>query len=83
VTEAVGAIRVEVSGRRQGSEETIIYAAVDRPSLAAGTLAAVVATASPVPVGASGLAERSYARALLAELARRGVKAAVYDPAQD
>jgi len=82
-TEAVGALRVEVSGWRDGVEETVIYAAVDRPSLAAGTLAAVVATASSAPVGASGLAERSYARALLQELARRGVKAAVYDPSTD
>jgi saccharopine dehydrogenase-like NADP-dependent oxidoreductase len=79
----VGALRVEVSGWRDGVEETVIYAAVDRPSLAAGTLAAVVATASSAPVGASGLAERSYARALLQELARRGVKAAVYDPSTD
>ena len=83
VTEAVGAIRVEVSGQRNGTEETIIYAVVDRPSLAAGTLAAVVATASPAPLGASGLAERSYARAVLGELARRGVKAAVYDPSTE
>ncbi len=79
-TEPLGALRVEVSGQRAGADETVVYAVVDRPSLAAGTLAAVVATAAPTPAGAGGLAERPYARPILAELARRGVKAAVYDP---
>ncbi|MEO5678981.1 MAG: hypothetical protein ABIS47_04850, partial [Acidimicrobiales bacterium] len=79
----VGAIRVEVRGRRGQSFETVVYGAVDRPGLAAGAVAAVIA---------AGIASRRLARPgaaglavlvtdplpLLHELADRGVRCASF-----
>jgi saccharopine dehydrogenase-like NADP-dependent oxidoreductase len=40
----VGAVRVEVRGWRDGMAETVVYGAVARPALAAGTVAALTAS---------------------------------------
>lgn len=79
----VGAVRSEVRGQRDGAWETLVYGAYDRPGVAAGAVAAVAATALVrgqlgIAPGASGLAATDAARDLLAELARRGVKAAAF-----
>lgn len=79
----VGAARAEVRGRRGGAHETVVYGAYDRPGVAAGAVAAVTAVAAVrgdlgIAPGASGLAATTQARDLLAELAERGVKAAVF-----
>lgn len=80
-----GAIRVEVRGRVGGSYETRIYGVLDHPSVAAGTVAAVVAKAvldGRFSHGASGLAQFAAPGDLLAELHRRGVKAARFGGTQ-
>ncbi|HXH57808.1 Gfo/Idh/MocA family oxidoreductase [Iamia sp.] len=79
----VGAARAEVRGRRASAYETLVYGAYDRPGVAAGAVAAVAAVAAVrgdlgIAPGASGLAATTQARDLLAELAERGVKAAVF-----
>ena len=79
---AVGSVRVEVRGRRGSRRETRILGAMDRPAVAAGAvaaLAAVEAAEGRVPPGAGGLAGRVDALAFLQELARRGVRAAVFE----
>lgn len=82
----LGAIRVEVRGRRAGAQDTAVLGAIDRPAVAAGAVAALVAVAlaeGRVPrTGAGGVAELMEDRpAFLAELARRGVKVATFDGA--
>ena len=71
----VGAIRVEVRGRRGAARDVAVLGAIDRPAVAAGVVAAVTAVAAAqgrlVRPGAAGLAE----------LARRGVKAATFEGA--
>lgn len=79
----VGAVRAEVRGRLGGRYETTVLGAFDRPGVAAGAVAAVAAVAAArdelgIEPGAWGLARSSRARDLLAELATRGVKAAVF-----
>ena len=80
---AVGAIRVEVRGRRGSRRETRVLGAMDRPAVAAGAVAAVAAVAAARGelrgAGAAGLAELVDAIPFLGELARRGVKAAVFE----
>jgi hypothetical protein len=78
-----GAIRVEVRGRRGGATDVVVLGAMDRPAVAAGAVAALTAIGvghgelhAP---GASGLAARVSPVPFLAELSRRGVKAAVFD----
>jgi hypothetical protein len=73
----LGAVRVEVRGTRGAARHVEILGAVDRAGVAAGGVAAVAALAAPAPAGAYGLADpRLDTVGLLAELARRGVKAA-------
>lgn len=84
----LGAIRVEVRGRRGGSSGTAVLGAIDRPAVAAGAVAAVTAVALVEGRlrrrGAGGLAELvEDRRAFLAELSRRGVKAATFEGAAD
>ena len=78
----IGAIRVEVRGRRGQSFDTIVYGAVDRPALAAGAVAAVAAVAVATgltPPGAAGLAVLlPDPLPLLLELANRGVRCATF-----
>lgn len=83
-----GAVWVEVRGRRGRSEEVLVYGAVDRMAFAAGTVLAVsalwLAGLGPGPVtatGSHGLAALVDPVPFLAELARRGVKAAVFEGA--
>lgn len=78
-----GALRVEVRGRRDGAYDTLVLGAIERPAAAAGTVAAVAAVwaaegrlAGP---GAGGLAALAEPIPFLQELARRGVKAAVFE----
>jgi saccharopine dehydrogenase-like NADP-dependent oxidoreductase len=82
---AVGAVRVEVRGRRGTRREAMVLGAMDRPAVAAGAVAAVAAVLAArgelrAP-GAAGLAELVEPVPFLAELARRGVKAAVFEGA--
>lgn len=82
----LGAIRLEVRGRRRERQDSTVLGAVDRPAVAAGSVAAVAALAAAdgrlVGPGAGGLAELAPTLGLLGELARRGVKAAVFEGAQ-
>ncbi|MFM7064859.1 MAG: hypothetical protein ACKO04_15430, partial [Actinomycetes bacterium] len=76
-----GALRVEVRGDLAGARETIVHGVFDRPGIVASALAAVVATdvVGGLPPGAAGLAAVTDTVPLLAELARRGVRAARFD----
>jgi predicted dinucleotide-utilizing enzyme len=78
-----GAARVEVRGRRGGSQAVQVLGAMDRPAVAAGAvgaLAAVWAASGRLRRhGAAGLAELVEPLPFLAELARRGIKAAVFE----
>ncbi len=81
-----GAIRVEVRGRRNGRVETVVFGVTERPSIAAGTVAAVVALLlarrpdpDPIPAGAFGLGELADPKRLLRDLHRRGIRASTYE----
>ena len=77
----LGAIRVEVRGRRGTGRDVTVLGAIDRPSVAAGAVAALAALAvarGEVSPGARGLAGAVEPVPFLAELARRGVKAAAF-----
>lgn len=82
---AIGAVRVEVRGERHGTQVVTVLGSVDRPAVAAGAVAAVAATAlaggsigTAAGPGAGGVAALCDSVAFLAELARRGVKAAAF-----
>jgi hypothetical protein len=82
----IGAVRVEVRGRRGSGRDARVLGAVERPAIAAGMVAAVAALwavddrlARP---GAGGLGELvDDPVPFLQELARRGVRAAVFEGA--
>lgn len=81
----VGAVRVDVRGRRGRIVDEQVLGAVDRPAVAAAAVAAVVARwvldgrlSRP---GAGGLAELVDPDPFLAALADRGVKAAIFEGA--
>ena len=79
-----GALRVEVRGRQGQRRETKVLGAMDRPGVAAGAVAAVAAlwvAEGRLPPGSAGLAAGDDALGLLGELARRGVRAAVFEGA--
>lgn len=86
-----GAARVEVWGWRGRAREAIVYGVIERPAVAAGTVLAVTAarlagalpeiTLAREPIGASGLGTLVDPAPFLAELARRGVKAAAFEGA--
>jgi saccharopine dehydrogenase-like NADP-dependent oxidoreductase len=79
----MGAIRVEVRGRRNGSFDAEILGVLDRPALAAGTVAAVSALwacQQRLRPGAGGLAQLLERPVdFLQELATRGVRAARFE----
>lgn len=79
----VGAVRVEVRGRRGSSLEDRVLGAVDRPGLASGTVAALAARwaldGRMDRHGAAGLAELVDPGPFLATLADRGIKVAVFE----
>jgi hypothetical protein len=82
----IGGVWVEVRGRRGTAHEVQVLGAVDRPALAAGAVAAVAAlwavSGRLAGGGAGGLAQLLVdAGPFLGELARRGVKAAVFEGA--
>lgn len=76
----LGAVRVEVRGRADDGMRVEILGAMDRPGVAGGAVAALIAielaSGRALRAGAAGLAELVDAKPFLAELARRGVKAA-------
>jgi lysine 6-dehydrogenase len=82
-----GGARVEVWGRRGRAREALVYGVIERMSIAAGTVLAVTAAqlAGALPLGAVlppgvyGLGALAEPVAFLAELARRGVRAAVFE----
>jgi saccharopine dehydrogenase-like NADP-dependent oxidoreductase len=79
----IGAVRVELRGRRDGARDVAVLGVMDRPGVAAGCVAAVSAIwagrGDVRRTGAAGLAEMVEPLPFLAELARRGVRAAVFD----
>ncbi len=84
----IGAIRVELrgsvgpgsQGEPAGARRVVVYGALDRPAVAGAAVAAVAALRAPDEgVGASGLAGVSPLP-FLVELARRGVRAAAFEP---
>lgn len=80
-----GAIRVEVRGRQGVSRDVVVLGAVDHPSVAAATVAAVatdrVLDGRWSMRGSRGLAAIDDPVSWLGELARRGVKAAAFEGA--
>jgi saccharopine dehydrogenase-like NADP-dependent oxidoreductase len=82
----LGAVRVEVRGRRGPAYDAQVLGAIDRPAMAAGTVAALAAAWTAdgrlTRAGAGGLAELvDEPVPFLRELARRGVRAAVFEGA--
>jgi hypothetical protein len=77
-----GGLRVEIRGRRAQARDLVVFGAMDRPAVATGAVAAVaarLAVAGEVGrAGAAGLAELVEPIPFLAELRRRGVRAAVF-----
>jgi hypothetical protein len=83
-----GAARVEVWGTRGRTRETIVYGVIEQTSTAAGTVLAMTAAGlagaldvldTPRPTGVHGLATLANPVPFLAELANRGVRAAVFE----
>lgn len=78
----LGALRVEMRGLRDGRRETTVFGVIDRPAVAAGVVAAVAAVWAAEgrlhDGGAKGMASLVDTTPFLGELARRGVKAAVF-----
>lgn len=81
----VGAVRVEVRGRCAGRREVRVLGVMDRPGVAAGAVAALSAVLAAegglLRIGAGSLAELADPVPFLGELARRGVRAAVFEGA--
>lgn len=79
----IGGLRVEVRGRRGQMSDTVVLGAVDRPAVAAGTVAGLtarwIAGGQIETRGAMGLAALVEALPFLRELARTGVRAAVFE----
>ena len=80
-----GAVRVEVRGSRGAARDVVVLGAMDRPAVAAGAVAAQAAAWAGAGrlrrPGAAGLAALVDPAAFLAELARVGVRAAVFEGA--
>lgn len=84
-----GGARVEVWGWQGGTRQAVVYGVIERPAVAAGTVLAVTAARlagllpdlelHTEPVGALGLGALVQPASFLAELARRGVKAAAFE----
>ena len=80
----LGAVRVEVRGRRGAVSDVRVLGALDRPAIAAGIVAGVVAgwalEGRLARTGAGGLAELvAEPVPFLQDLARRGVRAAAFE----
>jgi hypothetical protein len=82
-----GAVRAEVWGWQGSERATVVYGVIERTAVAAGTvlglatawLAGALPDVGEVVPGASGLGIAVLPVPFLAELARRGVKAAVFE----
>ncbi|WP_426570684.1 Gfo/Idh/MocA family oxidoreductase [Aquihabitans sp. McL0605] len=78
----LGAVRVEVRGRRDDGIAVEILGAMDRPGVAGGAVAALAAVelgeGRACHLGAGGLATMVEPKPFLRELARRGVKVASF-----
>jgi hypothetical protein len=76
----LGAVRIELRGAVADERMVEVLGAIDRPAIAAGAVLAVIATVASngeLPGGVYGLGDaRLPTERLLAELARRGVRAA-------
>lgn len=80
----IGAIRVELRGRRDGVAVTEVAGAIDRPAVAAGAVAGLAARwtlAGRFEPGAAGLAPRVDPVEFLGTLVELGVRAAVFEGA--
>jgi saccharopine dehydrogenase-like NADP-dependent oxidoreductase len=78
----IGGLRVEVRGRRGAVHDTVVLGAIDRPAVAAGTVAGLAARwvgEGRMAAGASGLAGAVDALRFLHDLADAGVRAAVFE----
>ncbi|MEO7428693.1 MAG: Gfo/Idh/MocA family oxidoreductase [Acidimicrobiales bacterium] len=78
----VGAVRVEVRGKRAGIQDVRVLGALDRPAVAAGAVAALAvrwALDGRISVGAAGLAAIADPVPFLTELALVGIKAAAFE----
>ena len=78
----VGAVRVEVRGRRGAAQDVVVLGALDRPAVATGAVAALAlrwAVAGRIPAGAAGLASIEAPVPFLAALADIGIRGAVFD----
>jgi hypothetical protein len=87
-SEGFGAVRVEVWGWHAGARTAVVYGVIERTAVAAGTVLGVAAAwlAGGVPAlgerpeaGVHGLGAVVEPVPLLAELARRGIKAAAFE----
>jgi saccharopine dehydrogenase-like NADP-dependent oxidoreductase len=77
----IGAVRVEVRGRRDGATVIEVAGAIDRPAVAAGAVAGLAArraVAGSLPAGVHGLSSVADTTGFLADLATLGVRAAVF-----
>lgn len=83
-----GAARVEAWGWQGTARTSVVYGVIERTAVAAGTVLGVTGAwlagsipglATPPPVGAVGLGAVVEPVPFLAELARRGVKAAAFE----
>lgn len=80
----IGGLRVEVRGRRGTLHDIVVLGAIDRPAVAAGTVAGLAARwvgEGRVEPGAKGLAAAVDPLRFLHELADAGVRAAVFEGA--
>jgi hypothetical protein len=80
----IGGLRVEVRGRRSQLHDTVVLGAIDRPAVAAATVAGLAARwvgSGRVEPGARGLAASVDALAFLQDLSEAGVRAAVFEGA--
>ena len=79
----VGAVRVEVRGRRDGRSDVLVLGALDRPAVAAGATAALAAALGGGRAGAGrgrrGSASSPSPVPFLTELVGVGIKAAVFE----
>ncbi|HEX5586531.1 MAG TPA: hypothetical protein VFZ17_04435 [Acidimicrobiia bacterium] len=84
-----GAVRAEAWGQRGDTRETVVYGVIEQTAVATGTVLGVAAAAlaggmpdvTTPTLGAHGLGTAVNALPFLAELARRGVKAAAFEGA--
>jgi hypothetical protein len=84
--DAVGAVRVEVRGFRQGGAESMVMAVLDHADLVSAALVAEVLDAlgeGRAPKGANGLAAWPDAARILGNLHRKGIRAAEFTGQSD